>query len=192
MARKPNTETTTETATEASVPTELSYGDHKIAIANLPQASLVALAQRGFTHILGNEVASKVTAQKKSFAEANGGAAMSEDDVAKMLADYRAEAFAKIAEGRLGVRAAGSPRGTALETIMRAVAVARLKTNFRKLNLKFPVKSTDTVVVNGETLSRNDLIERHLKRFDEVIRAEAQRQLDAKAESAGADLFELV
>src|SRR5208282_5611174 len=44
----------------------LRYGDITISPADVPAMSLFALAQRGFTHVLGNEVASALTAWRKS------------------------------------------------------------------------------------------------------------------------------
>lgn len=43
---------------------ELAWGEYRVAFDALPQESIRILAQRGFTHILGNEGASKKSGKK--------------------------------------------------------------------------------------------------------------------------------
>lgn len=187
MAKKPNT---TESA---SVPSELKAHGHSVAIADLPQVSLVALAHRGLVHILGNEVASKVTAWKKTDAGANA----TEDDIAAKTEAFRAEAMEKVLSGSLGVRT-GTVRGTALETVMREVAIERLRSNFaaaikkNPAHPKFPGDAKTTINVRGEELNRATLIERHIAKFRDVIEAEARRRMAEAEADAGEDLSDII
>ena len=42
--------------------TKLSYGDFEVEAESLPASSILALFNRGFAHILGNESSSRVAA----------------------------------------------------------------------------------------------------------------------------------
>ncbi len=168
----------------ASIPTELTYGDHKVSIADIPTQSYIALAARGFSHMLGNEVASKVTAAKKKFAEANEALATeSPEEYEEALAEnvealetqYRAEMIAKIMGGTLGLRATG-PRGSAIETVMRAVAIEELKAALGKESVKWPAKADDEIIVRGITYTRTSLVEAYMAKHGKRLRTEAERR----------------
>lgn len=171
------------------IPTELSYGEkYKAVIADIPEASFIALAARGFSHMLGNEVASKVTAAKKKFAEANE-ALLAEDEesynealaenVEALEHQYREEFLAKIMGGTLGVRATG-PRGSAIETVMRAVAIEELRAALGKKNVKWPAKADDELTVGGKVYTRTGLVDAYLEKHGEKLRAEAERRANVE------------
>lgn len=187
MAKKPNT---TESA---SVPTEIAVHGHVVNVTDIPEASRFALMKRGFVHILGNEVASKVTAWKKTDAGTNA----TEAEIDAKTEAFRAEALAKIMDGTMSVRV-GTTRGTALETVMREVAIERLKSNFaaaikkNPAHPKFPADAKTTINVRGEELTRAVLIERHIAKFRDVIESEARRRMAETDTDEAADVSDLI
>lgn len=183
MSKAPKT---THTAHEgvASIPTELIYGTTKLAIADIPTVSQIALMARGLSHILGNEVASKVSGKVKKWAEENETletddeeafvAARDENAEAWKLEAY-AEALAKIMGGTLGLRAVG-PRGTAIETDMRAIAIDEIKAVLAKSGIKWPAKADGVIVTKSGDKTRAQLVEDYLTKHDYRLRAEAHRR----------------
>lgn len=166
---------------------ELKYGNITIDSADLPESTVNALMSRGFAHILGNEVASKVTAWKKSEDGVNADA----DEVKAYTEAARNTMLQKLKDGTLGVRV-GGPRGTALDTIIRQVAIERLKANFAAAKVKFPANNKDTVNIGGKQMNRTAIIEAHIEKYRDVIEAEAERRAaEAKGETSE-DLSELV
>jgi hypothetical protein len=165
---------------------EFKHGSGEDAItvspADIPTISLFALAQRGFSHVLGNEVASKLAAFRKT----EVGAAADEAEVAAFTKAKREEALEKILNGTLGTRAASSPRVTGIEALMRRVAVEFLQARFaaysKKSGTKVSLPTGDKVVeVAGRAMTREQLIEAELKRNGEAIREEALRRQGAGA-----------
>ena len=162
---------------------EFKHQDITVSPADIPTISLFALAQRGFSHVLGNEVASKLAAWKKGEA----GNAASEEEVAAFVAAKRQEALEKILNGTLGVRSAVAPRVTGIEARIRRVAVEFLQERFaaysKKSGVKVSLPTGDKVVeVAGRPMTREQLIEAELKRNGEAIRAEAERRQATSAE----------
>lgn len=106
----------------------------QVEFGSLPETTQQALAQRGVNHVLGNEVASKVSTAKKKAAEANPPEAFDEEA-------YKADAFkAKldaIMNGTLGVRIAGVSHDP-LAKYKREYAVLLLKQQYAKKGLKWP------------------------------------------------------
>ncbi len=166
---------------------EFKHGDITLNPADVPTVSLFALAQRGFSHVLGNEVASKLAAFKKT---EEGGAA-SEAEIEAFVKAKREEALEKIMQGTLGVRTATAPRVSGIEAIMRKVAVEFLQARFaaysKKSGTKVSLPTGDKVVnVAGRDMTREQLIEAELKRNHEAIKQEAERrQASAGEEEAG-------
>jgi hypothetical protein len=159
---------------------EFKHQDITVSPADIPTVSLFALAQRGFSHVLGNEVASKLAAFRKTEA----GAAATDEEVAAFVKSKREEALEKILNGTLGTRAASSPRVTGIEALMRRVAVEFLQARFaaysKKSGTKVSLPTGDKVVeVAGRAMTREQLIEAELKRNGEQIKAEALRRQGA-------------
>lgn len=105
----------------------ITYGEHKIVdFDQLPAASRLALAQRGFAHLMGNEVASSVTGWiKQQVRGANKGKevtteevkawrAANSDAVAEFAKAEADEAMGEILSGTMGTRSSG-PRGPKLD-----------------------------------------------------------------------------
>ncbi len=162
---------------------EFKHGEVSVSPADIPTTSLFALAQRGFSHVLGNEVASKLAAWKKGEA----GAQASEEEIEAFVKAKREEALEKIMNGTLGVRAPSAPRASGLEALMRRVAVEFLTARFaaysKKSGQSVKLPTGDKVVsVAGRDMTREDLIAAELKRNGEAIREEALRRQGATGE----------
>lgn len=142
----------------------LAWNDIKVAFGTIPQASLIALAQRGFTHIMGNEVASAATAAKKAGKEF--------DPSAK-----RAEKLEAIFQGTLGTRTASGPRAMGIDKVMREVALETLRSTAAAKKVKLPTKAEGI----------NKLIDNYLAKHEAVARAEAERRMEQQASAAELD-----
>src|SRR3954471_23062408 len=125
----------------------IKYGDVTFSLATLPAASLAALASRGLAHYLGNEGASAVSSKKDAFAKEHDGAEPDESTVASWKAEELAARVARITEGTIGQNSRG-PRGTAVDTIARRIAVSELTANLAKSKIKFPT-GKETVALPG-------------------------------------------
>lgn len=116
--------------------TNLIYGDSiSVDFAGLPAASQLALAQRGLTHIMGNEVSSKITTAKAKAKDE--GKELSDSDISDLQAKYQEEALVKIENGTLGVRT-GGPKLRGLDKIMRDVALEYITAWAAKNGKKLP------------------------------------------------------
>lgn len=171
----------------------LTYGD-KITVdfVALPEVSQYALAQRGLTHILGNEVASKV----HSWAQGEGQAASDDKAVVKAWKDanpgaitektqaLQAELVADLLAGELGLRVSG-PRLTPVETIARQMARKEVEDILRANKIKVP-KGEDKVKMGEDEFTLAELISRRLAKYGERIgkSAEAEAKRRAKATEA--------
>lgn len=166
------------TAADAADKT-FKWGDFILNPADVPVASLHALAQRGFTHVLGNEVASALTAWKKT----EQGAAATQTEVDGWLKARREAKIEQIMKGELGVRAVSSgPRATGLDAVIRTVAIEWLKAKLGKSGNKLPT-GDKTVNVAGKDMTRDDLIDSTVARAEKLvyspgvtIKAEAERR----------------
>ena len=168
------------------------WGDLTTLPAKVPTQSLFALAQRGYTHVLGNEVAAQVSAYKKT----EEGAKASEDELEAYASEKRNEKLAKILDGTLGVRTAAGPRVSGIEAIMRGIAVEFLKARFKKYSDKTGTKvavptGETTIKIAGKDMTREDLIAAELRARDKEIRAEATRRMESESEGADAGDDEL-
>ena len=168
------------------------WNDITTAPADVPTSSLFALAQRGFSHVLGNEVAAQVSAHKKS----DEGKNKSEAELEAYAKEKRAEKLAKILDGTLGVRVASGPRVSGFEAICRSIAVEFLKARFKAYEAKTGNKvklptGEDTITVAGKSMNREQLVEAEMRARKDDIEAEAKRRQDVQAEGAdvGEDLF---
>ncbi len=162
------------------------------SVADIPSTNLALLALQGYRHKLGNEVAAKVAAWKKT----DDGKAASDDEVATFARNARAEMLDKIVNGVLGVRAAGAPRVSGIDALKRAIAIeflkARLKAYSDKTGTKVALPTGEnTVNVAGKDMTREDMIAAEMRRSEAKIAEEAERRQKAQSEGAdvGEDLF---
>lgn len=162
------------------------HGDITVQPGDVPTLSIFALAQRGFTHVLGNEVASAVTAYKKS----EEGAKASEAEIAAWIKAKREAKLDQILNGTLGIRVAGAPKASGIERVMHTIAVERLRVKLKKFKLTLPT-GDKTINVAGKDMGRDALIEAELRHGAVAIREEAERRMqqDAGAVEAVEDLF---
>lgn len=116
--------------------TDLTYGETiAVDFAGLPAVSQMALAQRGFNHLMGSEVASKIKAAKDKADEAK--TPLSESDIEALTEKHREAFVSALAEGKLGTRASG-PKLRGLDKIERDVAVEFITAWAAKNGKKLP------------------------------------------------------
>lgn len=169
----------------------LEWNDIKVSPVDVPAVSLMALAQRGFTHVLGNEVAAALTAWRKT--EEGKGA----DDAAieAWVKDRRQAKLDQIMKGELGVRRAGTggARVTGFDAVLRRVATEWLTAKLGKLPT-----GDKTVSVKGKEFTRDELIATAVAKADVMqfapgvtLRAEAERrnQVEKATEASADELF---
>lgn len=155
------------------------WGDFVVNPADVPVESLHALAQRGFTHVLGNEVASALTAWRKT----DEGKAANDAAIAAWVLTRRNAKVEQIMKGELGVRrVSAGPRVGGIGAIVRAVAVEWLRAKLAKSGAKLP-SGEKTVNVAGKDMTREELVEQTVARAEKLvyspgvtIRAEAERR----------------
>lgn len=134
-------------------------------VTDIPVPNLASLALQGYRHKLGNEVAAKGVAWRKT----DAGKAASDSEYADYLVQARAEMLDKIVNGVLGVRASiGAPRATGVDAIRRRITVEALRVFLKKHNLAMPTGEA-TIKVAGTDMSRETLIERMYARDKKAI-----------------------
>jgi len=156
-------------------------------VQDIPTVNLSNLGLQGYRHKLGNEVAAKVAAKRKT----DEGKAMSEDEILAYSRQCRAEMLDKIVNGTLGVRAAsGAPRLTGEEAIRHSVTLESLKKLLKKYNLALPT-GDDEIAIAGKQMTRAQLIEAEYRRSKADIEAEVTRRKGFDTATDG-DLGDLV
>lgn len=115
----------------------VSINDKEVPVSTLPDTSIIALLQRGINHVLGNEVASRVSTAKKATND-DGTLKHTEADLETLESDTFAAKIEAIMKGTLGVRVAGVSRDP-LAKYKREFAVVLLKAQYAKKALKWPV-----------------------------------------------------
>jgi hypothetical protein len=171
----------------------LTYGDSlNVDFAALPEVSQAALAQRGFTHVFGNEVASRVhsramgedgansddKATVKAWKDANP------DKLAAWAAEVSADFLAALNDGTLGNRVSG-PRLTPVETIARQMARKEIEDILRANKIKVPTKDDKVKMPDGE-FTMAELVTRRLEKFGDRINAAAKKEADRRAKQTDA------
>lgn len=177
----------------------LTYGEQiSCDETKLPQVSIHALITRGWSHFMGNEQASKVTAKIRTAIATNLSTPdkeVNQVDVTKeQVSAYRAdnvsqveawensvrqEALEKLMAGTVGVSVRG-PAKDPVESAMATIARKEIATIFTSQGVKVP-KGEETVTVGtGEaavTLPMEGWIARRLASHRDRIRKEAERNL---------------
>jgi hypothetical protein len=155
---------------------------------DVPEESLFILAQRGWTHVFGNEVASAYTAWLKT----DDGKAADEATRKSWLHSRRSVKLAQILEGKLGVRAAGAPRVTGVDAVMRSIATKRVSSRLASLPTPIKMPTGDNVVeIKGEKFTRDQLVKRMIETNEASIRKDAEERMaqDSAAATSADDLF---
>lgn len=187
---------------------EISYGDYKFDHAELPMASLVALAQSGLSHELGNVVASGVVADIRKTVNPEKPSDVTTEAVKAWRAAHpeQVAAFASarvtakleaIRNGTLGVSAPRGPSASAdpLTAEMRKLAREQITAILEAAGMKFPgfsgkgdARKALTVTLKGKAFTGDELIANRLdaeypNNNREAIEREAKRNLDARAKA---------
>jgi hypothetical protein len=181
----------------------IEYGEHKLDLATLPETSLVALAQAGLAHTLGNVVASRVVAEirkainpeKPSDVTTEAVKAWrktNEDKISVLSVKFQSESLEAINAGTLGVHVARGPSASAdpLQAEMHRIAKAQISVILSGAGMKFPgaklVKGKDgnpdtrvpeTVTLKGSPWTGAQLIANRLDPdYPNNNRAEIERE----------------
>ena len=151
----------------------------RAAPADIPVNSLHRMAHSGGQHMLGNEVASALTAWRKT----EEGKAADDAAIKSWVFERRQKKLEQILSGTLGVRTTRSiGRATGLDAVIRTVAIEWLKAKLGKSGNKLPT-GDKTIEVAGKDMTRDDLVDFAIARADKLvyspgvtIRAEAERR----------------
>ena len=150
---------------------EITYGTHTFDTAKLPEASISALLRRGLAHFLGNEQASKVASHFD-------GETPTDEAKAAYKAECVANAVKALHEGTVGSSTRG-PRGSTIETVLRALAKAEVITVLKANKLVFPTGEKKIKFGDGTELTGADLIDRRIAKHGERLMKEAQAKMKA-------------
>jgi hypothetical protein len=172
-------------------------GDKTVTIdlTSIPTVSLVALAQKGLNHYLGNEAAARVSnavdeacgvdyKTEKSAARAAREAwkAANAEVFDKLVLDTQAAFLAAIQAGEIGASSGG--RGTALETIMKRIASDEINNIFSTQRIAKPKKVAEKIPFgDGSEFTFGELVERRLSEGHPYSHGPRIRKL-AEAEQA--------
>jgi hypothetical protein len=157
----------------------ITYGEHSIDFSKLPEASVRAMLQRGVTHFLGSEQASKVSTKFKDADEATN----TDEARASFKAECVAKALAALNEGTVGVSTRGSaadPLEAEIERITKREVVAVLKGQ----GLKFPKDGESVKFGNGTVRTGDEMLTNYSAKHGDRIRKEAEAALKEKARAA--------
>ena len=177
----------------------ITYGTHTIDFSAVPPQSIVAMLRRGVSHFLGNEMASKVAAYfdpDRKVAEGETRLEDTDENRAKIKADYQAKAVDALLAGTVGVSNRG-PAADPIETEINRIARREVGDILKKSGVKPPKKSGDTVEIGGTAYTLDQLIARRLDPASpagvdkksgvahiERITKEARKVMDDKAKAA--------
>ena len=147
----------------ANPTTVISYGPgFTIDIAALPPNSLLALVRRGYSHLMGSEQASKVTAYFDPEHDDVANRPDSAEARAAKKAEFQAIAHAAVLAGTIGASVRG-PSVDPITTIINRLAKAEIKTILGNQKLKYPAKAEDTIKLpDGSEVTSAQLVARRL------------------------------
>jgi hypothetical protein len=167
-------DTTSDHDGSQSKPVQLVWGEngeYSVAWADLPESTRIALAQSGFTHKLGNEVASAITAAKAKRQKGADGKDTATPKYAEsellVMAHEKRDALITAMKGGTFITRIGAPKLRGFDAILRDVAEFQLKAAYAKKGVALPkgdawkAKVADAMANSAK------------------VRAEAQRQFDA-------------
>lgn len=176
----------------------LKYAEIEIDPSTLPLVTQVALMQRGFSHVLGNEVASTVVSLiRKAIAGESGKAG---DVTTDQIKAFRAEdpdrisawetaaeneKLVAMSEGKLGQGKVGTVRQSKDPVAAETAKIAKEEVSAKLRGAGFKVPTGENVVTfpNGDTRTMGQMIEAHLTAHGERIGKEASRRVKAKAQA---------
>lgn len=182
----------------ANVSTEFEYDGVKLDFSTIPQASLISFARKGVAHYLGNEQASKVSAAKAKAAEETKdeagnvvpGRALSDDEIAKLKADFREVALRAMNEGTMGLGGSRGPVKDPYETQLARLAAESVKATLKQHLIKPPKGDEAVTFADGTKRTMAEMIEKRLggeagdglrRAARKAVEEEAKRQIALKA-----------
>lgn len=167
---------------------DIKYGTFgPVTVESLPAASLEALIRRGLSHFMGNEQAAKVSAAKAK-ATADGGTALTEDEIASKLQANRESAWAALLAGEIGLRAPAGESVDPFEKLQARIAREQVEAILRANGLKVPKKDGTVTFADGKVKTMSDMIAARLEKNGPAIEKEAtKRQKDAEAKRKAAE-----
>jgi hypothetical protein len=174
--------------------TVVSYKNHSVDLATLPAVSVLALASRGLTRLLGSEVSSKTINEFKGVVDA--------DEAAKeAFAEATRVAFVEaLVAGTLGAASPRGPRKDPVESEMELLATREVKETLKKHGLSFtkPEKGAEEKFVpyvafgNGSRRTMAEMVSKRISEHSDRLRkaaekaiADAKRLADKAAEGLG-------
>lgn len=176
----------------------ITYGNHSIDPATLPEASVNALLTKGLAHFLGNEQASKITARIVSELKLEDSVvgdvrkaaitayrAANPKHVSDWTAEVVKEALGKLSAGTVGVSTRG-PTGTKLDTVVRALAKAEVVSILSAMSpsVKFPKGEEKVAFPDGNAFTGDELIARRLAKHGERLTKEGEKKMADDARKA--------
>ena len=182
----------------------LEYGTIQRDPMKLPPKSLEALLQRGFSHFLGNEQASKIVAKIRTHIattlstpdhevnqvdvtkdQINSFRAENAEQVKTWSDEVQASALKALDEGTIGVRAPGQRASVdPLTGAMRAIARSEVVTILKANSLAVPKGEATVKFGDGSTRTMEEMIAKRLTTHSERITAEAKKHLADVARKA--------
>lgn len=167
------------------------YGGLDIDVDRFPAAVQLNFIQRTVAHKLGNEVKSAMIREKEK-AEKDG-RVLDADEEEALQTKLREEMLAKFYAGTVGLRISG-PRGTTLENIAFELAYEHARKVFEPKGLwpkpdrKAGITAEEaTVIFQGEAMTRENLADLALEKYQERFMAEAEVERKARIEKAKAN-----
>lgn len=157
--------------------TNLTYGNNiSVDSDKLPSVSVDALLRRGFSHLLGNEQASKVASHFE-------GKTPTDEEKAAYKAACQEWAVKALTEGTIGTRT-GAPRGTQKETVVRELAKKEVSSVLKANKVTFPTGDKKVKLPDGRELSGAELIAAYLVKHGERLGKEADAEMKARERAA--------
>jgi hypothetical protein len=156
----------------------ITYKSHSVNLTTLPPASVLALASRGLTRLLGSEVSSKVIAHFADTPDA--------DDAAKeaFAESVRLEFLSHLATGTLG-EGRGGPRKDPVEAEMTSIATREVRETLKTHGLKFirPAKGEEkfepyVAFGNGDKRTLDQMVSKRLADHADRLRKAAEKAIN--------------
>lgn len=176
----------------------IKYGESIADFNTLPEASLVAMLRRGYSHFKGSEQASKIVAKistaldemgedTESMSPAVKSAAFKKfraenaAQVAGWMSEVQANADAALVAGTVGVSTRG-PAVDPITTIIRRLAKTEVVAILKQNALAWPKKAEDVVTFpDGRKFTGPELIDRRIKVEGDRLGKEAKKLADEQA-----------
>ena len=170
--------------------TKLSYGDFEVEAESLPASSILALFNRGFAHILGNESSSRVAAHFKRKGP-DGVEGVIPDSKSPEYVSAKRDAqkalFDAIVAGTLGESMRGprkDPIEAEIERISRdELVVILVSQKFIEKSRKLPTDETVIKFADGDK-TFGSLRLRYVAKHADRLHKAAQAEIDRKAREA--------